>query len=143
MCRQDDRNLPLNREQHQLTFGSVISDILSPTHLLFVLVVALLVLGPKRLPEVGRALGRGLRDFRNALNTDDLREHMISSEDLLSTTTPSQPDSSAAPPPAEAPPVPTAESGAPQTETTVLANSSASTAPADSPGAASASDRAA
>jgi sec-independent protein translocase protein TatA len=32
------------------------------------LVVALLVLGPKRLPEVGRTLGNGLRDFRNALN---------------------------------------------------------------------------
>jgi sec-independent protein translocase protein TatA len=49
----------------------VIGDILQPTHLLFVLVIALLVLGPKRLPEVGRSLGRGLRDFRNALSGDD------------------------------------------------------------------------
>jgi sec-independent protein translocase protein TatA len=49
----------------------VIGDILQPTHLLFVLVVALLVLGPKRLPEVGRSLGRGLRDFRSALSGDD------------------------------------------------------------------------
>jgi sec-independent protein translocase protein TatA len=49
----------------------VFSDILQPTHLLFILVVALLVLGPKRLPEVGRSLGRGLRDFRNALSGDD------------------------------------------------------------------------
>jgi TatA/E family protein of Tat protein translocase len=56
----------------------VIGDILQPTHLLFILVVALLVLGPKRLPEVGRALGRGLRDFRKALNTDELRDHMVS-----------------------------------------------------------------
>ena len=47
------------------------SDILQPTHLLFVLVVALLVLGPKRLPEVGRSLGRGLRDFKSALGGDD------------------------------------------------------------------------
>jgi sec-independent protein translocase protein TatA len=46
----------------------VIGDILQPTHLLFVLVVALLVLGPKRLPEVGRSLGSGLRDFRAAIN---------------------------------------------------------------------------
>lgn len=44
------------------------SDLLSPTHLLVVLVVALVVLGPKRLPEVGRSLGRGLRDFREAIN---------------------------------------------------------------------------
>jgi sec-independent protein translocase protein TatA len=53
----------------------VIGDILQPTHLLFVLVVALLVLGPKRLPEVGRSLGRGIRDFKNALSTDE-HEHV-------------------------------------------------------------------
>jgi sec-independent protein translocase protein TatA len=44
------------------------TDILQPTHLLLILVVALLVLGPKRLPEVGRQIGNGLRDFRNAIN---------------------------------------------------------------------------
>jgi sec-independent protein translocase protein TatA len=64
----------------------VIGDILQPTHLLFILVIALLVLGPKRLPEVGRALGRGLRDFKSALNTDDLHEQMIST--TTETTTP-------------------------------------------------------
>ncbi len=42
-------------------------DIIQPTHLLFILVVALVVLGPKRLPEVGRSLGRGLRDFRQGM----------------------------------------------------------------------------
>jgi len=42
-------------------------DIIQPTHLLFVLAVALIVLGPKRLPEVGRSLGKGLRDFRSAM----------------------------------------------------------------------------
>jgi sec-independent protein translocase protein TatA len=45
----------------------MITDILQPTHLVFILVVALLVLGPKRLPEVGRSLGKGLRDFRGAM----------------------------------------------------------------------------
>jgi sec-independent protein translocase protein TatA len=54
----------------------VIGDILQPTHLLFVLVVALLVLGPKRLPEVGRSLGRGLRDFRNAMSGDEEPERV-------------------------------------------------------------------
>jgi sec-independent protein translocase protein TatA len=52
----------------------VIGDILQPTHLLFVLVIALLVLGPKRLPEVGRSLGRGIRDFRTAISGED-QEH--------------------------------------------------------------------
>jgi sec-independent protein translocase protein TatA len=46
----------------------MVGDILQPTHLIFVLVVALLVLGPKKLPEVGRQLGNGLRDFRAAIN---------------------------------------------------------------------------
>jgi sec-independent protein translocase protein TatA len=49
----------------------MVGDILQPTHLLLILVVALLVLGPKRLPEVGRSLGRGIRDFRTALSFDE------------------------------------------------------------------------
>ena len=46
----------------------MIGDILQPTHLLLILVVALLVLGPKRLPEVGRAVGRSIHDFKGAIN---------------------------------------------------------------------------
>jgi sec-independent protein translocase protein TatA len=47
-----------------------ISDILQPTHLLLVLAVALLVLGPKRLPDAARSIGRGLNEFRTALSTE-------------------------------------------------------------------------
>lgn len=39
----------------------------SPVHLLFVGVIALLVLGPKKLPEVARALGKGIREFRETV----------------------------------------------------------------------------
>jgi len=39
----------------------------SPVHLLFVAVVALVVLGPKRLPGLARALGQGIREFRQSL----------------------------------------------------------------------------
>lgn len=52
----------------------MVGDILQPTHLLFILVVALLVLGPKRLPEVGRTLGTGLRDFRQAINGESVHD---------------------------------------------------------------------
>jgi sec-independent protein translocase protein TatA len=45
----------------------MLGDILQPTHLILVLVVALLVLGPKRLPEAGRALGQGLKEFRSSI----------------------------------------------------------------------------
>jgi sec-independent protein translocase protein TatA len=37
----------------------------SPVQILLVLVIALIVFGPKRLPELGRTLGRGLREFRS------------------------------------------------------------------------------
>ena len=40
----------------------------NPVHLLFIAAVALIVLGPKRLPEVARALGHGLREFREAVS---------------------------------------------------------------------------
>lgn len=49
----------------------MIGDVLQPTHLIFILVIALIVLGPKRLPEVGRSLGKGIRDFRGALSGSD------------------------------------------------------------------------
>lgn len=41
---------------------------LSPMHLILILGIALLILGPKRLPESGEALGRALREFRDAMN---------------------------------------------------------------------------
>ncbi len=40
----------------------------SPVHLIFVGLIALLVLGPKRLPEVARALGKGVREFRETMS---------------------------------------------------------------------------
>jgi sec-independent protein translocase protein TatA len=53
----------------------MIGDILQPTHLLLILVVALVVLGPKRLPEVGRAVGRSIHDFKGAINGEDRDGH--------------------------------------------------------------------
>jgi len=41
---------------------------IKPMELVAVLVVALLVLGPKRLPDAGRSLGRGLREFKDAIS---------------------------------------------------------------------------
>jgi sec-independent protein translocase protein TatA len=38
-----------------------------PMELIIVLVVALLVLGPKRLPDAGRSLGRGMREFKDSI----------------------------------------------------------------------------
>ncbi len=40
---------------------------IGPLEIVLVLVVALLVLGPKRLPEAGRSLGRGIREFKDSV----------------------------------------------------------------------------
>ena len=39
-----------------------------PMELILVLVIALIVLGPKRLPEAGKALGKGLREFKDSVS---------------------------------------------------------------------------
>ncbi|MGD9765346.1 MAG: Sec-independent protein translocase protein TatB [Candidatus Binatia bacterium] len=49
--------------------------------LLVILVVALLVLGPKRLPEVAKALGKGLAEFRRA--TADVTEELRSAQAMI------------------------------------------------------------
>jgi sec-independent protein translocase protein TatA len=40
---------------------------IGPLELVIVLVIALLILGPKRLPDAGRSLGRGMREFKDSL----------------------------------------------------------------------------
>jgi sec-independent protein translocase protein TatA len=60
----------------------MIGNILSPTHLLLVLGVALLVLGPKRLPEVGRGLGAAIRDFKGSLSGADHTDERPAVESL-------------------------------------------------------------
>jgi sec-independent protein translocase protein TatA len=44
---------------------------IGPTELLVILVLALIVFGPQRLPEIGRSIGRSLREFRRA--SDEIR----------------------------------------------------------------------
>lgn len=50
---------------------------IGPMELVVVLVIALLVLGPKKLPEVGKSLGKGMREFKDSLSnisTEDERD---------------------------------------------------------------------
>lgn len=46
------------------------TGILQPTHLIVLLGVALILLGPKRLPDAGRALGQGLREFKASVSPE-------------------------------------------------------------------------
>ena len=45
-----------------------------PMELVIVLAIALIVLGPKKLPEVGRSIGHGMREFKDSLSGDRHRD---------------------------------------------------------------------
>ena len=44
---------------------------IGPMELIIVMVIALLILGPKRLPEMGRSVGHGMRSFKDAITGGD------------------------------------------------------------------------
>jgi sec-independent protein translocase protein TatA len=44
---------------------------IGPLELIVVLIIALVVFGPKRLPELGRSMGRGIREFRGSVSGDN------------------------------------------------------------------------
>lgn len=44
---------------------------IGPLEIVVVLIIALIVFGPKRLPELGRSLGKGIREFRGSLGGDN------------------------------------------------------------------------
>jgi sec-independent protein translocase protein TatA len=41
--------------------------LLQPTHLFFILLIVLIIFGPGKLPDLGRGLGKGIREFKDAL----------------------------------------------------------------------------
>jgi sec-independent protein translocase protein TatA len=43
---------------------------IGPLEIVIILIIALIVFGPKRLPELGRSMGRGMREFKNSLTSD-------------------------------------------------------------------------
>ena len=52
---------------------------IGPMEIVAVLVIALLILGPKRLPELGKSLGSGMRSFKDAVTGDDDKDQLASS----------------------------------------------------------------
>lgn len=43
--------------------------LLQPTHLFFILLIVLILFGPGKLPELGKGLGKGIREFKDALRS--------------------------------------------------------------------------
>jgi sec-independent protein translocase protein TatA len=48
----------------------MVEGIFQPMHLLVILFIALLVFGPKKLPELGRGLGDGIRSFKDSMRNE-------------------------------------------------------------------------
>jgi len=63
----------------------MLTGILEPTHLIIILIVALVFLGPKRLPDAGRALGQGLTEFKRSLSGEHDDNPPISAPPVVAT----------------------------------------------------------
>ena len=66
-------------------------DLFQPTHLLVIAVVLLVLFGAKRLPELGKGLGEGLKGFKEGLKTGN--EPQASTTQQSATVTPPAPPS--------------------------------------------------
>jgi sec-independent protein translocase protein TatA len=92
----------------------------NPLHIAFLVVILLLVFGAKRLPEIGRSLGGGMREFKQSVTGE---------------SAPQQPALTAAQqqPPAQAPPAATPVAQAPPAETPAAQPVAPAPAPAAAP----------
>jgi sec-independent protein translocase protein TatA len=67
-------------------------DLLSPWHLLIILVIVVLIFGPNKLGDVGGALGKAIKDFKKAMNEADeaVKPAQKSSESAAAPTAPQE-----------------------------------------------------
>jgi sec-independent protein translocase protein TatA len=45
----------------------IVEGLFQPMHLIFIMVIVLILFGPGKLPELGKGLGKGIREFKDAL----------------------------------------------------------------------------
>jgi sec-independent protein translocase protein TatA len=70
---------------------------IGPLEIAVVLIIVLIIFGPKRLPELGKSMGRGIREFKGSLTGDDKdsaeekRRELRASETTAAETSPTQP----------------------------------------------------
>jgi sec-independent protein translocase protein TatA len=57
------------------------TGLITPGHIILLALVALVLFGPKRLPEIGRSLGRGMREFKDSVAGDGNNGGLLGVED--------------------------------------------------------------
>jgi sec-independent protein translocase protein TatA len=57
----------------------------SPTHIVLLLLIALLLFGAKRLPEIGRSLGAGMREFKDSVTDSHDPKELAAPVETIST----------------------------------------------------------
>jgi sec-independent protein translocase protein TatA len=88
---------------------------IGPLEIILVIVVLLIIFGPKRLPSLGRSLGSGMREFKDSITGDDKHADGDDAEADRPALTRAQADAPAAPvPPAPVTPEPHAADSAPE-----------------------------
>jgi len=78
----------------------------NPLHIAFLVVILLLVFGAKRLPEIGRSLGSGMREFKHSITGESSTEPPALEsppQPVAAQAPPAQPVAAPAPPPQPAP----------------------------------------
>jgi sec-independent protein translocase protein TatA len=81
----------------------------NPIHIAFLLILLLLVFGAKRLPEMGKSLGTGMRGFKDALSGDSEPTALVAPQQDASVTATSAAGAQAAPQPLQVAPQPVGE----------------------------------
>jgi sec-independent protein translocase protein TatA len=81
---------------------------IGPLEIAVVLVIVLIIFGPKRLPELGQSMGRGIREFKNSISGDkdkddpDEKRHELETSEAARQTAASQPAAGQQPPTSQA-----------------------------------------
>jgi sec-independent protein translocase protein TatA len=70
---------PILRVSNPIQGAIMIEGLFQPTHLLLIFGIALLVFGPKKLPELGKGIGEGIRGFKSAMKAEEEKPSDITS----------------------------------------------------------------
>jgi len=80
---------------------------IGPLELAIVLIIALVIFGPKRLPELGRSVGHGLREFKSSITGEDKDDELRTIDNSVADDEVEEPMSAPAPSRADTPPAST------------------------------------